>query len=163
MTEREYSIRRGRERDVPALLPMMAAYYAQDGYPFDEATAGAALAALAADERLGWLWVLERTGRPAGYLAVTLGFSLEYGGRDAFVDELYLAPEARGRGLGRALLRRAERACRAAGVRALHLEVEPGRRAAQALYRKAGFVDQGRRLMTRRLTARPAAAGEDGR
>jgi GNAT superfamily N-acetyltransferase len=153
------TIRPGCRGDVQEILSLMAVYYAEDGYPFDAVTAGRALLGLIDEDRLGRFWVVEEAHRLVGYLAVTFGYSLEYGGRDAFLDEVYLRPEARGRGAGRALLERAERACRGAGVRALHLEVEPARRPAHELYRRAGFVDQGRRLMTKRLPG-PARRSE---
>ena len=78
----------------------MRAYYREDDYPFDEALAARAIRELLANEQLGWLWVIESNHEIVGYLAVTLGFSLEYRGRDAFIDELYLRPEARASGLG---------------------------------------------------------------
>jgi ribosomal protein S18 acetylase RimI-like enzyme len=48
-------------------------------------------------------------------------------------------------------LRFLETACRALGISAVHLEVDHNTTSAQALYRKAGFVDHDRYLMTRWL------------
>jgi len=59
---------------------------------------------------------------------------------------------ARGKGVGKLALAFAEDACRALGVRALHLEVERANAAAYGLYRKVGFVDHERYLLTKRLT-----------
>lgn len=129
----------------------MAAYYAEDDYPFDERASRAAVEALLRNGALGALWVAAPNGEVVGYLAVTLGFSLEYRGNDAFIDELYLAEEARGTGLGSEALRVAEEYCRASNVRALHLEVERHRSPAMQLYRKSGFVDHDRFLMTKHL------------
>ena len=143
--------------DVPAILAHQHAYYAGEGYAFDEAVARAAIEGLLGDPERGRLWVLaERdTDDPddpiVGYLAVTFGWSLEWGGRDAFVDELYLAPSHRGGGIGRTAIALAEDACRAAGVRALHLEVERENARGRALYARAGFADTERLLLTRRL------------
>jgi GNAT superfamily N-acetyltransferase len=141
--------------DVPAILVHQRAYYAADGYAFDEAVARAAIEGLLDDPERGRLWVLaedDRDDRIVGYLAVTFGWSLEWGGRDAFVDELYLAPSHRGDGLGRAAIALAEEACRTAGVRALHLEVERANARGRALYARTGFADTDRLLLTRRLT-----------
>ena len=79
------------------------------------------------------------------------GIALRTLGFDAFVDELYLVPAARGQGLGRKALRVAETACAELGVNALHLEVEPGNTDAQELYRRMGFVGSQRTLMTKRM------------
>jgi ribosomal protein S18 acetylase RimI-like enzyme len=140
--------------DVPAILAHQHAYYAGEGYAFDEAVARDAIEGLLADPERGRLWVLaeiERADAVVGYLAVTFGWSLEWGGRDAFVDELYLAPSHRGGGIGRTAIALAEDACRAAGVRALHLEVERENARGRALYARTGFADTDRLLLTRRL------------
>jgi ribosomal protein S18 acetylase RimI-like enzyme len=84
-------------------------------------------------------------------LALTLGYSFEFGGYDAFIDEVYIRESQRGRGIGKLALQMAEDECRALEVRALHLEVERENTNAQALYRKVGFVDHNRYLMTKRI------------
>ena len=81
----------------------------------------------------------------------SLGWSLEYGGRDAFIDEIFVSPSYRDRGLGRRALDAIAEACLELEVRALHLEVERDNVRASELYRKWGFEDSDRRLMTRRL------------
>lgn len=141
--------------DVEALLALQEVYYREDGYPFEREAARRAFDALIAHAEWGRLWVVRdaRAQPPAvsGYCALAFGFSLEYRGRDAFLDELYLAPAARGHGLGRAAVALVEAACRDAGVRALHLEVERDNAPARALYRRRGFAEHERLLMTRRL------------
>ncbi len=137
--------------DAEAILVLQRAYCAEDGYPFAEVEARAALARLLADSSLGRVWVAEEARRAIAYAVLTLGYSLEYRGRDAFVDEIYVVPEHRRRGLGRQALHLMVQACEAEGVRALHLEVEHGKAEAQALYRRMGFQDHARLLMTRFL------------
>lgn len=87
----------------------------------------------------------------AGYAVLTFGYSLEFHGRDAFVDELYLRNEYRGQGIGKRALEFLTEVCVAEGVSALHLEVERSNTQAQAVYRKFGFEDHDRYLMTRWL------------
>lgn len=139
------------EADLDAIVGLMRRYYAEDAYAFAEDEARQAALALIHDERLGRLWVAEVEGRVVGYLAVTLGFSLKYRGVDAFFDELYIAEGSRGRGLGTDALATAERYCRSRGVKAIHLEVERHRTAALAIYRRAGFEDHDRYLLSKRL------------
>jgi len=139
------------EQDVDAITAMMRKYYAEDGYPFADAEARQAVTDLVRDDNLGRLWAILDQTRIVGYLAVTLGFSLEYRGRDAFIDELFVAEEARGKGLGREALEMAEAYCRERGVKALHLEVERHREPAYELYRRTGFETHDRFLMTKLL------------
>ncbi len=49
-----------------------------------------ALEVLVGDETLGRVWVICAAGAAIGYVVLTLGYSLEYGGRDACIDELYV-------------------------------------------------------------------------
>jgi GNAT superfamily N-acetyltransferase len=138
--------------DRDRILAWLRDFYRGAGYPLDEPAAAAALEGLLRDPAVGRAWLVLVEGRPAGYAVVTFGWSLEYRGRDAFVDELFLEPAVRGRGVGEAVLAAVEAACAELGVRALHLEVERDNARGQALYRKRGFRDGGRQLLTKRLT-----------
>lgn len=139
------------ESDLDAIVEIMRSYYAEDRYCFVEKDARLVTLELIRDKSIGCLWVADDSGRVVGYLAVTLGFSLEYRGRDASVDELFVEPASRGRGLGLEALKTADEYCRELGVNALHLEVERHRTPALELYRRFGFVDHERNLMTKRL------------
>ena len=143
--------RHATEQDIDAIMDMMRRYYREDGYAFAEAEAKQAVRDLIHDEHLGHLWVAEEQGCVVGYLAVTLGFSLEYRGRDAFIDELFISESARRHGLGREAIETAQAYCRQRGVQAIHLEVERHRETAGQLYRWAGFQNHDRYLMTKRI------------
>jgi ribosomal protein S18 acetylase RimI-like enzyme len=144
-------LRPARLGDVDVIVPLMRDFCAEDGHPFDEAKARAALEGLLHDAREGRAFVVEEDGALAGYLVVTFGYSIEFRGRDAFVDELYLVPAHRGRGLGREALHVAEACCREAGAHALHLEVGRDNARAQRLYRSWGFGDRSSYLMSKEL------------
>jgi GNAT superfamily N-acetyltransferase len=137
--------------DVSALLELQCAYYAEDGYPFVASIAHDTWNVLLSDAALGSAWVVEAQSAVVGYVVLTLCYSLEYRGRDAFIDELYVAPLWRGRGLGRRALEVVEAACIRLGVKALHLEIERDKPRALALYRQWGFADHQRALMTKRM------------
>jgi ribosomal protein S18 acetylase RimI-like enzyme len=149
------SFRRAVAADVPALLDLQQRFYANEGYPYDRTTMDRGMRELLADPSLGRLFA---AGDPiAGYLVLTFGFSLEFGGRDAFVDELYIADASRGQGLGTLALHVAEEACREAGIGALHLEVEHANPRARALYERSGYKAHDRHLMTKRVERRRPA------
>lgn len=140
----EPSFRLATESDAATLLPFMRDYYAFDGHAFDEQKARVALVALLRDPNLGRVWLIfdraEGAGTlPVGYIVLCFGYSLEWLGRDAFVDEFFLLPDYRGRGWGRKTMAFLEDAARELSVTALHLEVMLENTRAMDLYRKLGF------------------------
>jgi ribosomal protein S18 acetylase RimI-like enzyme len=145
--------------DLERVLELMRAYYAFDRLAFEEPAARRAVSELLTDSNLGRVFFVDVDGAVAGYAVLALGFSIEFHGRDAFVDEIYLREEYRGRGLGRRVLAFLEDTCRSLGVRSLHLEVERHNTAAQAVYRRVGFVDHDRYLMTKRIAAEEGFEG----
>jgi ribosomal protein S18 acetylase RimI-like enzyme len=153
-------VRLAEPSDRDLLVEMMAAFYAESGTPFDAVQAGRAFEILLAANAEGTVWILERPGAAAGYAVLTTGFSMEYGGRDAFLDDLYVRREHRGLGLGRAAMEVVLEECRRRGVRALHLEVARDNSRAKELYRSLAFVDHGRQLMTLYLDDQSASAGD---
>ena len=136
------SFRQAAESDTAALLKFMQAYYAFDGHGFDEQKARAALTTLLRDANLGRVWLILDGEAPVGYVAICFGYSLEWLGRDAFVDEFYLLPEYRGHGWGRNIMAFVEEAARSLNIRALHLEVVRENVTALQVYRKLGFKDR---------------------
>ena len=131
--------RRAGVTDADLLLEFMSAYYAFDGHGFDAEKARAALTGLLRDANLGCAWLILNGSEPVGYVVLCFGYSLEWLGRDAFVDEFYLVEEYRGRGWGRRTMEFVEEEARSAGIRALHLEVVEGNTAAMELYQRIGF------------------------
>jgi diamine N-acetyltransferase len=128
------------ESDAGTLLRFMREYYAFDGHGFEEQKARVALLDLLRDPGLGRAWLILDGAGAVGYVVLCFGYSLEWLGRDAFVDELYLLEEYRRRGWGRKTMEFLEEQARTAGVRTLHLEVVRQNTAALEIYRKLGFA-----------------------
>lgn len=127
----------------------MREYYAFDGHAFDEAKARSALLAFLRDTSLGRTWLILDGDSPVGYIVLTLGYSLEFLGRDAFIDEFFLRESHRSRGWGRKTMEFVEKHARSLGVRSLHLEVVRANSHALEVYRKLGFHDHEHHLMTK--------------
>ena len=138
------------EADADALLAMARAFHNEAGHPLDP-MGEAAVVQIARGEPFARAWILSHGRTALGYVVITLGYSIEYGGRDGFIDDLYLIPEARGRGLGRKLLEFTLAEAAGLGITTLHLEVETENEHADRLYRAVGFEATGRRLMRLRL------------
>ena len=149
--------------DLAVVLPRTLALNAHEGISVDPRALEAALDRLLRDPALGGVWLIERSeaGGSAprgidrdraviGYAMVTFGYDLEFGGRDAFLTELWIDPPARASGAGSAALALLDPELRAHGVHALHLQVRPDNPALR-LYQRSGFVASPRITMTRRL------------
>lgn len=149
-------LQRATRADIPQLLEFIRGYHAFDHFDFDQENSRAAVESLVADEALGRIWLIVENGVSVGYLCICFGYSLEFLGRDSFIDEFFLIESARGHGLGTRALRAAIAETRAVGIRALHLEVERENENAQKLYRKLGFADRSRFfVMSKDLTTEP--------
>ena len=131
------SIRPGRPDDLEILVALGRRYCEADGHDFHEARTRQAFAGLLAEPRWGTVLVAELDGTAAGYAVVTGGYSIESGGPDALLDEIYL--DVRGQGLGSILLQRVLAEAREWGARRLFLETEAANERARAFYRRHRF------------------------
>ncbi len=145
-----FSLRLATVDDLETILPRTRALNDHEGITISTERLAAALRVLLADPNLGGVWVIDDDGRTVGYAIVTFGFDLEFGGRDAYLTELFVDDSERGRGAGRAALDLLPPELAARGVHALHLQVRP-ENPAMRLYERAGFITSPRRIMTRRL------------
>jgi GNAT superfamily N-acetyltransferase len=137
--------------DLDRIVPMMSRLYGQDGLPFDAARVRGTAEWLLAHPDSGGIWTIEADGAAAGYIVMTVCASLEFHGRFALLDELYLEEPWRGRGLGARAIEFAAQWAQARGMAAVRLETAHDNLRAQRLYRKRGFVLHDRHLMTKWL------------
>lgn len=137
--------------DIEFLLEMISEFYALEQISFDEKVARSALSQLIENEFFGCVWLLQNEVETIGYVALIFGFSLEYGGRDALIDELYLRENFRGQGFGTDAIKFVENFCRENDIKALHLEVSHHNAKARALYERLKFVDYERYFLTKEL------------
>lgn len=126
--------------DLEKLLTLVAAFHAEQGYDTDDAHRRAALAPLLDGSPHGAVWLIGPRKAPVGYIAITFGWSIEFGGLDGIIDELYIRPAVRKRGMGSEALRSITKALKTGGVRALHLEVDRADDATQRFYTRARFA-----------------------
>lgn len=139
------------EQDVTVLLTLMEPFNAFEQTPWDPVAKERALKTLLNDRNLGVIGLLVAAGGPIGYFVVTWGYDLECDGRDAFLTELFLVPEARGQRLGRQAMAHVENVAREHGARALHLMVRNENVVARRLYVSQGYVSPPRILLSKQL------------
>jgi len=139
--------------DEAVLFPMMRALAEQEpgATHFDESAVRSAFLQFLSLPAFGRIWVLYHGPALVGYVVLTLGFSFEFRGHDAFIDELFIVPAHRRRGFGRQAMAFVEQEAREMGVHAIHLEVDRGNDPALELYRRTGYRSHDRFLMTKWL------------
>jgi GNAT superfamily N-acetyltransferase len=141
--------------DRETLMEFIREFCELDHHPFDDSTIRVALTKILDDDALGRVWLIQDGTEAIGYIVLTFGYSLEYRGRDAFIDEFYIRESHRMQGVGTKTIQFVEGVCPSLEIQALHLEVERENTRAQRLYRKVGFDQQDSYLMTK-WTAKPA-------
>jgi GNAT superfamily N-acetyltransferase len=152
VTEAEgVSFRRLAASDRATVIGLIRAYYAGEGYEFSRPNIERAIDEIVAGAGLGHLWLIERSGGVVGYLCLAAGFSLEAGGGDYFLDEIYVTPAARGVGLGTMALDYAEQQCRALGARRLSLVTERANPRTRAFYERRGYAAHDRDMLSKDL------------
>jgi len=146
------SITRATSSDLELLLPMLRHMQADDPWsePFHEPALRTNLAELLQNPVYGVVYIVRQESAPIGYLVICFDYSLEYRGKGAWVDELFVESSHRGKGIGTQLLDLADAASREHHARFLHLEVNHGNPAIE-LYRRRGFLDHHRYLMSKAL------------
>ena len=148
----QHTIHRAGLGDLDVMAVLAGSYHEFEGIPSDLETRRAVLKPLLADDSLGAIFIANVGEVPAGYIAVCFGYSIELGGRDAFVDELFVEPGFRGHGLGHALVDHAAVFLKGKGVAAMTLEVARANIRGAAFYGKLAFEKRERYfLMSRKL------------
>jgi GNAT superfamily N-acetyltransferase len=133
-------VRPATEADIPALLPLFRGY--ADFYrasPSDEGLEGMMRTLIADPENEGPLFTgLDDEGRIAGFAAMSWKWSSLRGARVGYLEDLFVAPEARGGGLADALIQACAQASRERGAPALLWLTAPTNSRARAVYERSG-------------------------
>lgn len=141
--------------DEATILPLMEEFNAEESIPWRPSVMIPALRRLLDEPSIGMLLIAREPaiGTVVGYGVATFGFDMEFGGRDAFITEVFVHSSFRRRGVGRALLDALTNRLRADGAGAVHLVVRHENTQARALYEAQGFAAVPRLLMTKSLAA----------
>ncbi|HTD12815.1 MAG TPA: GNAT family N-acetyltransferase [Steroidobacteraceae bacterium] len=127
--------------DIPQLLTLIERYWEfEEIAGFDAQRTEALLRRLFGTPALGAAWVAEGQGQLLGYVIVVQVLSIEHQGLMAEIDEFFVVPEARTRGVGTALLAALETALAGGGCVRLQLQLGVANRKARAFYQRQGFT-----------------------
>ena len=75
--------------EIATVVEMMQDFFAIDAYPFEKKATTSNLIEFVDNQQLGRLWLITLQTETIGYVVMTFGFSFEYGGKDAFIDEFF--------------------------------------------------------------------------
>ena len=140
-------ISRAGLEDLEALASLSSEFNEIDGHPHDERKVRAALIPLLRDDSLGVVYLFGEP--PDGYAVVTWGYSIESGGRDALLDEIYV--RHRGRGHGGAAFEGVLADIRGRGLSRMFLETERSNVRVRSFYARYGFAEDDSVWMSREL------------
>lgn len=135
------AIERVREQDLPELLPLMRSYCDFYGVaPSDDDLLAMSRALIADPDREGiQLVAREESGRPTGFATVFWSWSTLRAARIGVMNDLFVAPEARGTGAAEALIDACREECRRrGGVASLGWQTAKDNLRAQAVYERVG-------------------------
>ncbi|MGB7316740.1 MAG: GNAT family N-acetyltransferase [Planktotalea sp.] len=131
---------------------MVRAFHEEEALQGSDEHRRAALEPLLEGSPHGAVYLVGPSRGPIGYIVVTFGWSVEFGGLDGFIDEIYIRPGVRGRGVGSEVITALVAMLKSVGMKALHLEVEPANDSALRLYKRCHFkARDGYLLMSRVL------------
>ena len=125
---------------VPADADDVAALLTQLGYPCEAADAAERIATVLHNDRQALILARSR-GAVCGLLALDYMYYLPLGTTTCRVTALVVSSDAQGHGVGRLLLRDAERRARIGGAARLEVTSASHRTEAHAFYRACGFSD----------------------
>jgi GNAT superfamily N-acetyltransferase len=132
-------VRPAAERDIPAVMPLMRAYCEfYESNPPDSGLAEMARALIASADDQGMLLVADDDGEAIGFAAVGWKWSSLRGARIAVLEDLFVAPEARGKGAADALIEACADRARTNGAPVMTWLTAPDNHRAQAVYDRVG-------------------------
>lgn len=133
--------------DIETITSMMQDFYAIDNYPIDIEVSKNLFREFITHENLGKAWLIYCDEEIVGYVILTFIFSFEYGGKIAFIDELYIKESARGKKIGTKTIEFLKSEIPKLSLKLLYLEVEDHNESAQKLYIANDFSIHNRKLM----------------
>ena len=140
MTQAQIGTRLANGEDISGIAAMVEQYWAFEGIAgVDQAVVARQLGRVIGDHKLGSVIVASDAEQLVGYLITVYVFSLEHFGLTAEIDEFYVEPQYRSRGVGSSLLTAAETAASDAGCTNLSLQLSNDNHRARGIYLRHGF------------------------
>jgi len=131
------NLRIATSEDYSYLLPLIQEFCEIDNHEFELSRIERSLLPLLNDPNLGVVIVLENDNELIGYAVLTWGWSLESGGREALLDEIYI--KTRNEGMGTLLLQEVVATAKSHNAQIIFLETELANQRVRDFYLRHGF------------------------
>lgn len=135
------TIRPAGPEDAADLAAMIRQFSGEDGYESPLSAADLEELAFGSSPRVGVI-LAERAGRLLGYVLYYPSFDTDHAARGFYLQDVYVRPEARGRGIGRALMAATARCCLEDGGLYLFWNALARNQTGRAFYRAIGAVEE---------------------
>ncbi len=133
------AIHLAKPEDFDRLDALVAAFHQEEGIELSPDQRRSGLLPLLEGIPHGVAYLIGPARAPIGYIVLTFTWSVEYGGLDGFIDEIYLRPAVRGRGIASEVMQTLPAKLAEAGLNTIHLEVDRDNTRAMKLYERIGF------------------------
>jgi ribosomal protein S18 acetylase RimI-like enzyme len=131
-------IRDARVEEAEQLLPLLRAYCDfYEASPSDQGLLEFARA-LIADPEVGAMFIARDGASAVGFATLAWKWSSLKGARIGYLEDIFVAPEARGRGIADALIEACAERCRERGAPAMEWLTATDNQRAQAVYDRTG-------------------------
>jgi ribosomal protein S18 acetylase RimI-like enzyme len=138
--------------ELNILLNLVQEFHEVEKLPFMKSVDRSVLKDFLNNKSYGRSWLIYQPDLVIGYILITFSFSLEFHGRIACIDELYLKEQYRGQGIGERTLKFVEDTCITLKIQKIYLEVAQNNTRAQDFYHRVGYSDRNYYSMIKTLS-----------
>lgn len=136
--------------DLGALTSLARTFHTEEGADMTDDDRDAGLRPLVEGIPHGAAYLIGPARAPIGYIVVTFAWSVQRGGMEGYIDEIYLRPAVRSRGIATEVVQTLGKVLSGAGVTTLHVRVDLQNEKARRLYARNGFEPDDRRALLSR-------------
>ena len=126
--------------DADLLLALMERFHTERALPHDAAHRRRAVLPLLQGSPHGAVWLIGPRRAPLGYAILSFGWSVNLAGIEGIVQEVFVRPSVRGRGIGTEVLHSIAVNLTQSGIRALHVRLDRDDATAARFCARVGFA-----------------------
>jgi ribosomal protein S18 acetylase RimI-like enzyme len=138
------TIRRATIADIPALSDLLNVLFSQEAdFKPNPEKQQRGLRLILENPAIGHIYCADVNGAVAGMVSILFSISTAEGGRAAWMEDLVLHPDHRGKGIGETLLKEATASAKAAGCTRITVLTDATNYLAIRFYKNQGFIRSG--------------------